>query len=190
MICACQHCKLQRVGHAHIVDLALAFNFKGHELKQINRCRMHLGIVTVADMATAAGTHIAHAARQGDRAGVPTKNAHHSVHQKKPDQKSWRLWTRFGSKISKKGKLFNPLGDWTTPVARLRGQHITWQVPNDDLLYVADSTGTFYVHKQLHFDYGGDPHLSEQPLPALTVPADVTTRPQTLQVHPNRHCEC
>ena len=88
--------------------------FRPKEIKRVNWCRLYLGsgIVTVADIATAAGDAIRPEMYSGT--ALRGKGKWHKVEQRKPDKKSWAQWRRACRLFCKNHKdlrLFQPLGD-------------------------------------------------------------------------------
>ena len=181
----------QRDNDSYIMDHVIAHaKFKPAQIKAVNWCRMYLGVVTVADISNAAGTHIMKEMYHGNKDQVRTANNWHSVYQKKPNAKSWAQWRRacrlFAT--SQNLQLHTSLGNWTVPAVHMRRQWLTWQVPRDPILYILDQyseEGTFTTHKRLIHDYDKDVHEDGQPLPAAAVPVDVTERPHTYTVQQN-----
>ena len=81
--------ELQRVGDSYIMAHVLAHGkFSKSEIKRVNWCRLYLGLVTVADMVSAAGTHILRAVYRGNKEAINTTNRWHEVHQKRPNAES------------------------------------------------------------------------------------------------------
>lgn len=179
----------QREGDTYIMDHVLAHaTFKPKQIKAINWCRLYLGVVTIADMSNAAGTHILQGMYDGDKTAINNTNRWHQVHQKRPDSKSWKQWQRFCRLVAPwRCRLLNSLGDWIVPVTQLRRQWQTWQVANSNQLYVLDDSGTFTSHQRLHACYDKDPLLEQQALPPDAMPVDVTDTDQTYRVGPNYH---
>jgi len=50
--------KISRQGDSMIIDQAMEFNFTADQLKQINRCRMYLNVLTISDILMANGRYI------------------------------------------------------------------------------------------------------------------------------------
>jgi hypothetical protein len=113
----------------------LALNhFKGQELVCLNRCRLFLKAVTLADISGADRKAITHDAWHGRRDS--TRPDYYSwPNQGDPASKDWLLWRRALSLTFCDGqvqRLSIPLGSWTD----LQRQQWTWFfAPNEDRLY-------------------------------------------------------
>ena len=178
----------QRQNDTYIMDHVLSHDkFKPAHIKAINWCRMYLGVVTVSDIANAAGTHISKAMFDGDLDKVPTSSGWLTVHQKKPDPKSWAVWRRACRLIAGSADLVlqTPLSAWVVPTAQMRRLWKTWKSPGVDKLYIRQPNGTFNVHLRLTRDYDGDPTEQGSPLPATAMPVDAKQQQFTWSVTPN-----
>ena len=180
--------QLQREHDSYIMDHVLDnAKFQPAQIKAINWCRMYLGVVTVSDIANAAGTHIQSAMYHGDLDSIPTHNSWLKVHQREPNQSSWQQWRRACRLIaSPRDKLLHQrLGHWIVKAAQTRHHWPTWKVPNQNRLYVQQPTGSFNSHARLHHDFDEDPLEQNVGLPHDAVPVDATRMPHTWKVKQN-----
>jgi hypothetical protein len=95
------------LAYTYIMDHVLASNeFKPHEIRSINYCRLYLQAVTISDIANASGTRIADGILKGDLSLVPSRTKWHLVNQAKPDRTTWRVWRRACDLFSTSGTLY------------------------------------------------------------------------------------
>ena len=180
--------QLQREQDSFIMDHVIAHGrFKPAQIKAINWCRLYLGVVTVSDIATAAGTHLIPAMCTGNTEAMPTRNTWLRVHQKKPNKRSWREWNKACNLLAtpKHHVLHQRLGNWTVPAASMRHHWPTWKVPDQDILYIQNAEGSFNSHPKLTHDFDELPDQEGVPLPAAAMPVDVTRLSYTWKVGHN-----
>jgi len=75
--------------------------FGPKDLRLLNRCRLWLNVVTLADVSNAAGTHVEdkfHFAERIERDEIGCRNGQ-QVHQFKPNKKAWKVWVRLLNKL-------------------------------------------------------------------------------------------
>jgi hypothetical protein len=132
----------QRQGDKFLMEL---FHHQSHPstiISILNRCRIYLNVITVADIVSADGTHILPWVKQGHR----HKDRHSTLNwpnQEKPPPKDWKIWTQALSRLETREKLTDPLGCWTGP------SHQTWHgyVDSSFHYYEQSSHNTWEVFK-------------------------------------------
>jgi hypothetical protein len=60
----------------------------------LNYCRMYLGALTIADLATSTGDRLDNAKLQGDNSLLSIETKWIKVHQERPGNAEWKLWRR------------------------------------------------------------------------------------------------
>ncbi len=134
---------LQRHQDITVMQLMTDNGVSGNDLASVNRCRNHLNVLFLSDIATADGRHIApdiiSSRPRQRRSGFtfPREN---------PTQADWTTWQRTLKTITGlNGKLPRPLGKWTSP------PHAKWSwfldQDSDSVLEVHE--GKTYIHKTL-----------------------------------------
>ena len=123
-----------RDGDLHLMDIFVANNFSGHDLFQLNLCRMYLQAITLADITTADGRYLEHAAWHGTHF---RNSPHEWPRPGKPSQACWNIWRValrqcFLPLYSHSLKLTNPLGEWHSPT---NDSWEWWYSPSDNRLY-------------------------------------------------------
>ncbi len=120
------------------------------QLEQINACRMHLRVTTLAELVDHTGTTLLPQSRSATKDTIPT--GLHTISSSKlqwpnihpPAKKSWKLWTTVLSNLftgSPDGtRLQHPLGLWTTEYQAIRTWH--WRVSPQGSLLHQPSTAT------------------------------------------------
>jgi hypothetical protein len=102
--------EIQRVNNSHIMDHVLEQgSFSQTDICRINSCRLYLQAVTVSDISTASGTHLAPRIRSGDPTLWSGVTRYHKTNQVCPNSTSWQLWSKAMELISVKEKLCVPL---------------------------------------------------------------------------------
>ena len=177
--------ELQREHDSFIMDAVLdpAAKFQPKEIKMVNYCRMHLRVLTVADIANAAGNRIDADMHNGEASAINTNSQWHHVHQKRPNKRAWCQWRRACRQLSKSLALKVRLGAWTVPADRIRRRWHHWQDRTSDILCHFQEDGTFNAHVRLTHDYDDVPAAQGVELPAQAVPVDVSATDQTWRVH-------
>ena len=163
------------------MDVVLAQpTFKPYQIRQINYCRLYLRVITIADITTAAGTHIDAGVYDGLPSAINRNPNWCHSHQARPGSTAWSHWRRFCNLIcTSRGsrKLRVSLGHWTVPHYQIRKQWDHWLDRPALTLYCRRADGTFTSHRKLHHDYDCDPTAANVLLPARASPVDV--KPQT-----------
>ena len=101
---------------ARIDDIALMEHFvnvgyPASQLAQLNRCRLYLQVITLADIVSADGSFILPDAF----IGVPLsdrKSALKWPNQQRPPSKDWAVWSSALKCLQPRNKLLRPLGTW------------------------------------------------------------------------------
>ena len=130
---------LQRIGDFHLMDRVLECNqFSPRKIRLINYCRLFLQVHTVADLATAAGTHVDHCFLNGQVSLLSSRSNDLEIHQERPcTPEAWKEWRKACSLwcTIDTGALHQPLGPWTFPSVSLRRSWpFHWDPPTGRLL--------------------------------------------------------
>lgn len=164
--------EIQRVNDSHIMDHVLERgNFTPSQIRKINYCRLYLQVVTVSDIATANGTHLAPGIRDGNPTIWSGQSTHHKTNQGNPDIVTWRLWSRALSLIAtSRDVLLVPLRQWIVPPSRQRQVWIVYYDPGSDSLYFPKA-GVYEKHKNRNgfFNYNFSGSISKLPEQAYPV---------------------
>ena len=81
-----------------LMDLFLKGGFKKWELLALNKCRIHLKVMTVGDIITGDGKYITPSIKHGQRNSSFTSTMHWP-NQKDPGIKAWSIWRRAIKKV-------------------------------------------------------------------------------------------
>ncbi len=107
-------------------------SFSTAELKHINRCRLFLRVVSLADIANGTGTHLVKWAWSGEVVQHLRRSSARWPYQIRPGARSWLLWRRALKQCcapSLQAPLVNPLDSWTT------NNHLWFYSPSVHKLY-------------------------------------------------------
>jgi hypothetical protein len=128
-----------------LMDYFIHLNLTPSVLRQINNCRIHLQVITLADIVTADGTRITSQALAGERDDTRTSTLYWPIQLRPPDA-AWYHWTNALQHLSTNGKLHTPLGPWTGQPH----QQWTWYShPTENILYHHDTkTSTWEEYLQ------------------------------------------
>jgi hypothetical protein len=87
---------LQRIGDFHPMDRVLECNqLTPRKIRIINYCRLFLQVHTVADLATAAGTHVDHCFLNGQVSLLSSTYNDLEIHQERPcTPEAWNEWRK------------------------------------------------------------------------------------------------
>ena len=86
---------LQQEHDEFIMDIVLASGkFKPVAIRMINYCRLYLRVITIADIANAAGTAIAPGMFEGAESSINRNSDWYHVHQQRPSARAWREWRK------------------------------------------------------------------------------------------------
>jgi len=94
------------------------------DLKRINHCRLWLNVVTLADVANAAGTQVEdkfYFAERIERDEIGCRNVQQG-NQFKPNKKAWKVWRRLLNKLCVtryQRRLLRPMGQWLVAPAQI-----------------------------------------------------------------------
>ena len=125
----------------HDVFLMSAFlnnQYNDNDRRVVNRCRLYLKVLTLAEIVSGDGKEILHSSWTGE---ITTDSLRDYVwpHQGRPTEREWTIWRRCLSKAfcSRNRLLQRPLGKWTIPSST------GWLFdPIDDSLYYLPSPGS------------------------------------------------
>jgi hypothetical protein len=84
---------LRRRGDFYLIQAFVSNNFKGQELIRLNRCRLFLRVVTLADISSADGKMITHDAWHG-RLDTTRPQYFSWPNQGNPAPRDWNLWRK------------------------------------------------------------------------------------------------
>ena len=180
--------QLQRESDRFIMDLVLDFGqFKPHQIRMINYCRLFLRVVTVSDIANATGTAIDKGMYQGKASSRIDNENWNYVHQRRPNKTAWSQWKRFCRLITNTNALFlhSRLGAWKVPAATIRRKWMFWQDRHTQTLYHRQADNSYNSHLKLHADYDQDILEAGVQLTAAAVPVDVAAQTTTWRVIAN-----
>jgi hypothetical protein len=86
---------MEREHDSFIMDHIIASKkFTEAEIRKLNYCRLYLGALTIADLATSAGDRLDNAKLQGTTSLMSIKTKWLTVHQERPEKAEWRLWLK------------------------------------------------------------------------------------------------
>jgi len=102
----------QHHGDFHLMDYAVKSRvFKAAALRRINYCRLYLHVVTVADIANAAGTSVRADMWWGEHCPDIDPNGQDNRREKPPSAGTWALWRKFLRLFARRNKTLRyPLG--------------------------------------------------------------------------------
>ena len=172
---------IQRTNDAYLMEIAHSHNFTKGQTKRVNYCRMYLNVVTVSDIANAAGTHIDPGMYSGNLNSMSSSSKWHPVNQARPDDKSWKQWRRLLHLLCQRRHtktLREPLGAWLVEPNALRRHWPFWHQPITDTLYHWTPDGTS-SHQRLIHDFDKDVLLAMVDIPAGSIPVDITEHSHT-----------
>ena len=172
---------LQRIGDFHLMDKVLQRSrFTEQQIRLINYCRMFLQVHTVADIATAGGTHVDPCFIHGNPSLLSSRSTDLEVHQERPiTLEAWRLW-KAACKLwcnIQTGALHRPLGQWKFPGASLRRSWpYYWDPPTHRLIVrTADGYSTHrpFLQGPRGMRFKRQPNAAISTLPSTCFPTDV-----------------
>jgi hypothetical protein len=120
---------LLRENDRYIMEIAMTMELNTRQLKLLNQCRLHLGVITIADITNEQGTHMIHTATQKINALQMVSKKPPRVIQPKPSKDAWKLWNRFTEYISipKQLRLKKALGKWIVNRSQIRRQYFYYR---------------------------------------------------------------
>jgi hypothetical protein len=131
--------------------------FKPRLIRLINYCRLFLQVHTVADLATAEGTHIDLCFIHGNSSLLSSRTLDLEIHQERPcTPEAWKAWRKACALWYnvKTGALHDSLGPWKVPSVSLRRSWpFHWDSPTGRLL-VRTADG-YNVHQS----FSGGPNV-------------------------------
>jgi hypothetical protein len=113
-----------RQGDSYIMDDFRGKGISTHELRTLNRCRLHYQVARLSDIATIVGTHLCAHALPLDRDKAPMSQPTHPQtklrwpRQPRPGLAARKLWAKHlkATYLHTDGRLRTPLGKWTQPI--------------------------------------------------------------------------
>ena len=174
---------LERHNDTFIMDRVLeAEKFTNHEIQRINYCRLYLGALTLADLATTSGDRLDQAKLAGNPSLVSTVPKWMRVHQDKPSDDTWKLWKQANALWSlPDGTLAQTLGPWLLSNADSRISHLAYATRS--LLFVRKANGEYLqCHRVTEKHYVESNHqIDEQQIPKEATPVEVKAATQSLR---------
>jgi len=122
-----------------LMDFFIAQGYNSSQLRRLNRCRIYLQAITLADITSANGSTII----PDILSGIPLTDRKSHLHwpcQQRPPNGDWILWAQALQPLQPRNKLLQPLGQWLTP-----NSHQTWfwfMDPGRSVLYQCDSVSS------------------------------------------------
>jgi hypothetical protein len=132
-----------RENDRYIMEVALTMKLNNRQLKLLNRCRLFLGVITIADITNEQGTHILPTATRKIRALQMVSEKTPTVIQTKPSKDAWKLWNNFTEYITvpKQLRLKKALGKWIVNRSQIRRKYLYYRTEdtifhtkNDEIL--------------------------------------------------------
>jgi hypothetical protein len=118
-----------------LMDFFITQGYKNSQLGRLNRCRIYLQVITLADITSASGSNII----PDILSGIPLIDRKSHLQwpcQQRPPQGDWTLWAQALRPLQPRSTLLQPLGQWLTSTT-----HQTWfwfMDPSNSLLYQCD----------------------------------------------------
>ena len=149
--------------------------FSCNEIRALNYCRMYLGALTIADLATSTGDRLDNAKLQGDSSLRSIETKWIKVPQDCPSNPEWKLWRRANELWSDQdGILKIPWGEWKRNHQKSRLEHFAYAT--SDCLYVRRHHRKEYsVCRKLHAQEYAQQQRTIRPLsiPKNAVPFEI-----------------
>jgi hypothetical protein len=132
----------QRHGDMVLMDMFFTQSLPRNIISILNRSRLYLQVISVADIVSADGTQILPWVKLGHK----NKDRHSTLNwpnQGIPPPSDWRIWSQALSHLETRGRLTHTLGKWVGP------SHQTWHgyVNPSFQYYETSSQGTWYKFK-------------------------------------------
>ena len=133
-----------RENDQYIMQIAMKMELNTRELRLLNRCRLHLGVITIADITNEQGTHIISTATRRINAIQMESEITPTIHQPKPSKDPWKLWNKFIEYItlSKQLRLKTILGKWIVNKSQIRRKYYYYRT--EDTIYHIREDEIFY----------------------------------------------
>ena len=97
-----------------LTEIVLSQDLTDDELKRFNYCRTFVGAIYLSEICKAEGSVLVPGISKGDTSNTEYKTSLRKPRQQKPDKKSWKVWTKVLSYITKgSNTLKNDLRKWT-----------------------------------------------------------------------------
>lgn len=104
----------RRTNDRYLMDEFLRLGYRGVAIKYLIQCRMHLQVLTIADIADADGTRLCHDIEQHQkRTDIPSR--FNWPNQPSPSARAWTIWDEAIKKITHMRltrHLDDPVGEW------------------------------------------------------------------------------
>jgi hypothetical protein len=173
-----------RTGDVSLMEHSVQQGYTAYQLGQINRCRVYLQVLTLADIVSADGLCII----PDILVGAPLLDRKSTLNwpsQQRPSNKDWAVWSSALRSLQPKHKLVIPLGEWL--VSSTHQQWFWYIDPILPLLYHQPESGgnwqrfkafsssrrTTRSGSKTIFDLAQGTNVSS--LPSVLCPATVTT---------------
>jgi hypothetical protein len=137
----------QRENDEYIMDLIMnARCFSNAEIRKLNYCRLHLQVVTLADITKPNGAELDPNFLKGYPSLMSAKSTLLSIYQDRPSEREWILWRKANLIWSSPdGTLVRPLGKWTRRVQDQRQSHFAYV--HRKVLYVQEADTTYRKYR-------------------------------------------
>ena len=170
---------LERCQDMFIMDAVLASKkYSNAEIQKINYCRLHLGALTIADIATTRGDYLDTDKLRGNSSYSGTCNRWMQINQERPSENEWRLWKKANSLWSfSNGKLFRPLGLWTRAHHLRRISCFAYRI--EDNIAVRDGDSYLLCHNRGSSYEATDSRINYDTIPSQARPIDVHLQSDT-----------
>ena len=153
--------KLTRENDRGIMATVANLPFSTAQVQAINRCRIHLKLISLADITTGDGKHAHDTAF--NRTPGPQQNRYSWPAQSNPPSEDWKLWERAVQAIYSTDALYPPLGDWTLDIKEYHSTGQFFMTPRDTLVRRRNkSNWEYFRHSETrsgrHTRYEATPH--------------------------------
>jgi hypothetical protein len=123
-------------------------------LHKVNICRLHLQVLTIADITEGCGEQLTWNAWQGHRA-LPHINKYKCSLQPRPPESFWAVWQRaIASLCGRERRLLQPLGHWTEEGCK---HWIWWYDECTESLFWQMGESSIWYHKNPPVTLGKQP---------------------------------
>jgi len=125
-----------------LMDFFVEEGYSAAALGSLNRCRLFLQVITLADIFSADGSYIIPEALQG----ISLQDRRSSLtwpNQQRPSNSAWELWRSALKSLQPKNKLERPLGRWHT--TNLHQKWFWFQHPSSSSLYFKDNLSSHWI---------------------------------------------
>ena len=165
--------KTQCKNDQHLMDMMVQQSFTDAETTQMNCARVHLKMMTTADMATVNRKKLDHRLCNGHDGPWTSEIKMPFIRQDKPGTKAWEVWRKALRMTSnKKGKLFVKLGAWTQPEKDLRRRWPTCHSHTTKSTHFANRM-TIAKHMHAHINFFDKTGTPTDKMPEHSLPAEV-----------------